>query len=78
MWEVAKAWNAAMKKSGVVSPSDMKGMDKIHDMWRLQTLLCPWQLVDEFTLKQMDDEKKAELRAKVEADLVQLLEKLGF
>jgi hypothetical protein len=77
-WEVAKAWNTAMKKSGVVSPSAIKGVDKIRDMERLQRLLCPWQLGSEFMLKQMDDEKKAELRAKTEADLVKWLEKHGF
>jgi hypothetical protein len=77
-WEVTKAWNTAMKKSGVVSPSDMKGVDKIRDMVRLETLLCPFQLSSESMLKQMDDEKKAELLVKTEADLVQWLEKHGF
>ena len=65
-------------KRGVVSPSDIKDVDKIRDMVRLQTLLCPFQLGNEFMLKQMDDEKKAELRAKTEADLVQWLEKHRF
>jgi hypothetical protein len=77
-WEVAKAWDTAMRKIGVVSPSDIKGVDKICDMVRLQTLLCPFQLGNESMLKQMDDEKKAELWAKTEADLVQWLEKHGF
>jgi hypothetical protein len=77
-WEVAKVWNAAIKKSGVVSPGDIKGVDKIRDMERLQTLLCPFDLGSESMLKQMDDEKKAELPAKTEANLVQLLEKHGF
>jgi predicted GTPase len=77
-WEVAKVWNTAIKKSSAVSPSDMKGVDKIRDMVRLQTLLCPFELGSESMLKQMDDEKKARLRAETEANLVQLLEKYGF
>jgi len=77
-WEVLKAWNTTMKKNGVASPSDIKGVDKIRDMMRFQTLLCPFQLGNELMLKQIDDTKKAELRAKTEADLVQWLEKHGF
>jgi hypothetical protein len=77
-WEIVKAWNTAMKKCGVESPSRTKGVYKIRDMARLHRLLCPGQLVDEVMLKQMDHEKQAELRAKAEADLLQWLEKHGF
>jgi hypothetical protein len=77
-WEVAKAWNTAMKKSGVVSPSDIKGVNEILEMSRFGDLLCPWQLNYEPTLERMGDEEKAEWRAKTEADLVQWLEKYGF
>jgi hypothetical protein len=44
-----------MNKGGIVSPSDIKGVDKIRDMVRLQTLLCPFPLGNGFMLKQMDD-----------------------
>ena len=77
-WEACKAWNTAMKKSGVISPSDIKGADKIRDLLRLQRLLCPFKLGNASMLKQMNAEEKAELRAKTEADLVQWLEKHGF
>jgi hypothetical protein len=76
-WEVAKAWNAAMKKIGVLSPSDMKGVAGILDFMRFQIMLCPWELgSSEF--KKMDDEKQAEVLAKREADLVEWLEKYGY
>ncbi|EQL01119.1 hypothetical protein G6O67_000494 [Ophiocordyceps sinensis] len=77
-WEAAKAWNTAMRKGGVVSPGDIEGVDKIRDFGRLQTLLCPYRLGNASALEQLDDEKRGELRAKTEADLVQWLEKHGF
>lgn len=77
-WEIAKAWNAAMKKNGVVSPSEIKGVEKIRDVLQLQKLICPYPLCSETALKKMDDKKKAELRAETEADLIQWLEKHGF
>ena len=67
-----------MEKSGVVSPRHIKGVDGIRDIVRFQTLLYPFQLGNESMLKQMGDEKKAELLAKTEADLVQWLAKYGF
>ncbi|OAA36453.1 Protein kinase-like domain protein [Metarhizium rileyi] len=77
-WRLAKEWYTAMKKSGVVTPGDMKGVDNIRDMSRLHGLLCPFKLGNENELKEMDDETKADLRAKTEADLVQWLQKHGF
>jgi hypothetical protein len=77
-WQVAKAWSAAMKKCGIVSQSDIRGMDEIRDLLHLQTLLCPYQLGNESMLKQLDEKKRAEMRTKTEADLIQWLEKHGF
>lgn len=77
-WQVAKAWHAAMKKSGVVAPSDIPGTDKILDLTRFQSFLAPYQLGNADELKKMDGAKQAELRAKTEADLVQWLEKHGY
>ncbi|KID82232.1 Protein kinase-like domain protein [Metarhizium guizhouense ARSEF 977] len=77
-WQVAKAWNTAMKKCGVVSPSDIRGVDEIRDLLHLQALLCPYQLGNESMLKQFDEKKRAEMRAKTEAELIQWLEKHGF
>ncbi|KAG8418070.1 hypothetical protein J3458_005508 [Metarhizium acridum] len=76
-WELAKAWNAAMKKNGVVSPSDMKGVDQIRDMLRLGALLNPFRLRNKSMLEQMSDEKKAELRATEEEELVHWLQRHG-
>lgn len=77
-WESAKAWNTAMKKGSVVSPSDIKGVDSIRDILRLHTLLCPFQLGNMQMLEQIHEKGKAELRAKAEADFVLWLEKHGF
>lgn len=77
-WQIAKAWNTAMKKCGVVSQSDIRGVAEIRGLLHLQALLCPYQLGNESMLKQLDDEKRAEMRAKTEEDLIQWLEKHGF
>lgn len=77
-WHVFKAWNTAMKNNGVVTPSDMEGVDGILELMRLQSLLSPYRLRDGPMLGEMADKEKVELRAKAEADLVQWLEKHGF
>jgi hypothetical protein len=77
-WEFAKAWNAAMKRNGVVSPSDIKGVEQIRDMVRLEKMLCPYQLSSESALKHMNGDEKTELLAMAEANIVQWLEKHGF
>jgi hypothetical protein len=77
-WEVAKAWNIAMKENRVLSPSDIKGIDEIRDILRLEKLLCPYQLSNESALKHLKDEEKTELRTKAEADIMQWLEKHSF
>jgi hypothetical protein len=55
----------------------IEDLDKIRDIVRLQSLLCPFQLADESMLKEFD-EKKAELRAKTEAHLMQWPGQHGF
>ncbi|OAQ61058.1 protein kinase-like domain [Pochonia chlamydosporia 170] len=77
-WQGAKAWNAAMKTVGVVSPSDMRGVQKICDLIELQILICPFDLGNQLMIDQMDDGKKAARREKTEADLVQWLDEHGF
>jgi hypothetical protein len=77
-WEIVKAWNVAMRKNGVISPCDINGVDKIRELMRFQTLLCPSRLCNETMLKKMGDEQKVELRRKAEADLVEWLAKYGF
>ncbi|GAO17456.1 hypothetical protein UVI_02052050 [Ustilaginoidea virens] len=77
-WETARAWNAALDKVGATSPSRIKGARQIYDMLRLKDLLCPQKLSNASALARLDDEKKAELRAKTEADIVEWLDKHGF
>ena len=76
--EMLKMWSVAMKKAGVMAPSDIKGVDRIRDIGQLATLLCPYKLTSKAMLEKMDEEQTSALRAKAEADLVQLLEKYGF
>lgn len=76
-WEVAKAWNMAMK-TGVLSLSDIEGVDQMLDILRLQGLVSPFRLCNASMLEKIGEEEKVELRAKAEADLIEWLEKYGF
>lgn len=74
-WELAKTWNTVFQDSAVFTPSQIEGMDKVRDLMRLQRLLCPYQLSSVSALEQLEDEKKAGLRAKAEPGLLEWLEK---
>ena len=77
-WEVAKMWSAAMKRNGAISPSTVPGARQILNLVKLQSLLCPRQLSNESALQKLDEEKKAELRAKGETQILEWLGKHGF
>ncbi|KAJ0120414.1 Protein kinase-like domain protein [Diaporthe amygdali] len=76
-WKLAKTWNTVFQDSAVLTPSQIEGMDKVRDLMRLQRLLCPYQLSSVSALEQLENEKKAGLRAKAEPGLLEWLEKHG-
>lgn len=73
-WELAKTWNAVLQESTAIAPSRIKGVDEIRDLMRFQRLLCPYRLSSVSALEELDDEKRVELRAKAEAELLDWLE----
>lgn len=77
-WELAKMWNSVLRESVALAPSQIDGVDGIRDLMRFQMLLCPYPLSSPSALEETDDEKKAELRVKAEADLLGWLEEHGF
>lgn len=76
-WELAKVWNAVLRESAALAPSQIDGVDRIRDLMRFQRLLCPHRLSSASALEELDAETRAELRAKAEADLLKWLEKHG-
>jgi hypothetical protein len=77
-WEAVKMWKTAIKKNIMLDPGEMNGVDGIRDILRFQALLCPYQLMSEYSLKQMDEQRRVEVRGQTERELVQWLEKYGF
>ncbi|KAK0384977.1 hypothetical protein NLU13_7455 [Sarocladium strictum] len=77
-WDLAKAWNSAMKSTGCTRPSEISGIRQILGVQKLQSLLCPFQLSNPHRLERMSDETKAEALAKAEAALTEWLQKHGF
>lgn len=76
-WELAMTWNAVLRESAALAPSQIDGVDRIRDLMRLQRLLCPYRLSSASALEEFDAEKRAELRANAESDLLKWLEKHG-
>lgn len=79
-WLLAKDWNEELD---CLAPSNISGVEGIVDLIQLQVLLCPRRLSMEYMSKEYDlpsfaDEKKEELRAGAEAELLEWLEKHGF
>lgn len=78
VWELSKTWNAVLKESTALAPSQIHGVQEIRDLMRLQRLFCPYQLSSTSALEKLNDEERAQLRAKAEADLLACLERHGF
>lgn len=76
-WELAKTWNAVLRESEALAPSQIDGVDGIHELMRFQGLLCPYRLSSASALQELDAEKRAKVRAQAEADLLKWLEKHG-
>lgn len=77
-WGLAKTWNTVLRESAALAPSQIQGVNEIRDLMHLQRLLYPYQLHSASSLEEIDDEKMANLRAKVETDLLEWLKKHGF
>ncbi|KAK2048620.1 hypothetical protein LZ31DRAFT_538756 [Colletotrichum somersetense] len=77
-WELAKTWNSVLQESVALAPSQIDGVNQIRDLMRLQRFLCPHWLGSASVLEELDEVKRAELRAKAEADLVGWLKKHGY
>jgi aminoglycoside phosphotransferase (APT) family kinase protein len=78
LWSTARVWDAALAARGAMRPSDISGMAGLDQLRRLETALCPFQLVHPMILKQMTAEQVQEQRAAAEKTLVACLDALGF
>ncbi|KAH8893473.1 hypothetical protein GQ53DRAFT_822154 [Thozetella sp. PMI_491] len=77
-WEVAKAWENAAAEKGLKRPSTLAGVRKLVELRKLETILCPFNLGNEFRLSRMKEEDKVKQRAETEAQLVEWLVGYGY
>ncbi|KAK2053901.1 hypothetical protein LY76DRAFT_638747 [Colletotrichum caudatum] len=77
-WELGKMWNTVLQESAALAPSQIEGVDQIRDLMRLQSLLFPYRLSSVPAAEGLDDERRAGLREKAEAELTEWLTKHGY
>ncbi|KAH9891373.1 phosphotransferase enzyme family-domain-containing protein [Xylariomycetidae sp. FL2044] len=77
-WELAKAWEDELEKVDAKRPATMGGIDKVADVDSLIGTILPWRLSNADILKLQSEEVILRCRDENEAQLVQLLDHLGF
>lgn len=77
-WEVAKAWEDEMEKLDVKRPATIEGIDKVADVDTILSAILPWRVSNSDILGMQSEEVIIKCKQENEAQLVQLLERLGF
>jgi hypothetical protein len=77
-WEVAKAWDEKMTRSGAAKPSTIPHFEKIADFYWLLDNLCPFVLGSEVMRKRRTEEQLAAARQERERLLARFLDDAGF
>ncbi|WQF77167.1 Putative aminoglycoside phosphotransferase, protein kinase-like domain superfamily [Colletotrichum destructivum] len=78
VWEIAKAWDAALAARNTLKPRTIAGVSVLAQLAKLEGLLCPFKVAHPVFLKNMTSEKIAEERAAAEEASVTCLGSLGF
>lgn len=70
-WEVAKAWNEAASRRGILRPSSIRGMENLLALKDLEGMLCPFALSNEHMLRRASEldkcQQKKDLEEKIRA-----------
>ncbi|PVI01562.1 hypothetical protein DM02DRAFT_727843 [Periconia macrospinosa] len=77
-WDVAKAWEDELEKLDVKRPRTMKGIEKIADVDAVLRCILPWRVTNSDVLRLQSEEVIMKCRSENEAQLIKLLDHLGF
>jgi hypothetical protein len=77
-WEVAKAWEDALENLDVKRPRTTKGIERVADVDTILRSILPWWVSNSDILRLQSEEVIIKCRDKNEAQLVGLLNRLGF
>ncbi|KJZ76369.1 hypothetical protein HIM_04098 [Hirsutella minnesotensis 3608] len=76
-WELAAAWDEALRQNGAMRPSDIRGINTLENLRHLADLIAPFHLTNPVMVKRLTDEQLGDARAKNERALLEALEALG-
>ncbi|KAF2969011.1 hypothetical protein GQX73_g4574 [Xylaria multiplex] len=77
-WEVAKAWEDEIEKLNVKRPATIEGIDKVADVDTILRTILPWRVSNSDILRMQSEKVILKCKEENEAQLIQLLERLGF
>ncbi|KAF2186234.1 hypothetical protein K469DRAFT_726298 [Zopfia rhizophila CBS 207.26] len=77
-WDVAKAWEDELEKLNVKRPRTMKGIEKVADVDAVLRSILPWRVTNSDILRLQPKEAILKCRNEHEAQLIKLLDHLGF
>ena len=78
IWEIAKAWDEAVKTCGGLRPSDLGGMKTLEKLNCFIDLLFPYYLGSDFIVNKKTAEENAKAREDVEKAINETLSEWGI
>ncbi|KAJ4305549.1 hypothetical protein N0V90_001080 [Kalmusia sp. IMI 367209] len=77
-WDVAKVWEDELERLDVQRPRTIKGIEKVADVDAVLRSILPWRVTNSDVLRLQSEAVILKCRDENEAQLVKLLDHLGF
>jgi hypothetical protein len=77
-WKRARQWHEALVRHGATVPGDMKGINKLLELRKFESLLLPLSLYYPFLLRRHDPAAIPAMKATAEEKLSDYLREHGF
>lgn len=77
-WDVAKIWEDELERLDVQRPRTIKGIEKVADVDTVLRSILPWRVTNSDVLRMQSEAVILKCRDENEAQLIKLLDHLGF
>ncbi|KUJ18237.1 APH-domain-containing protein [Mollisia scopiformis] len=77
-WDVAKAWEDELEKLDTKRPKTIEGIDKVADVDAILRTILPWRITNSDIVRLQQEEVIMQCRNDNEAQLIRILNRLGF
>jgi hypothetical protein len=77
-WDVAKTWEDELERLNVQRPRTIKGIEKVADVDAVLRSILPWRVTNSDVLRMQSEAVILKCRDENEAQLIKLLDHLGF